>query len=172
MSSAVINTRYYANLDINPVFKMAIEKMIQSGLYSENLIAGPAIVTPVSQGGILKYKNGAGVVNSAIALDVITDVISKSVLIWYRDGSSVSDPSKNIAISTDTTYLTDLNKKDNVKDAITLLADEIYNLKQTITTLLTALAAVPGMQAASGIATQSLAVNAFVTETLDPKLQL
>lgn len=165
-----VTVRYYPSIVKNPAFATAIEKMINSGLYSENLISGPAVLTPVTEGGILKYKNGNEVPNSAIALDVIADSISKGVLIWLRDGGE-SDPAKNIAI-TPKTFLTVVNSQDNVKDVITKMADEIYNLKKTITILMESLKAVPGMQAPSELVITSLETNQYVSPIADSKLDL
>lgn len=168
--SQLVTARYYPTVVKNPAFAAAIEYMVNSGLYSENLISGPAVLTPVADGGILKYTNGNSVEHAAVALDVLTDAISKGVLIWLRDGGT-SDPAKNISM-TPLTFLNSVNSQDNVKDVITKMADEIYNLKQTITILMESLKAVPGMQVPSELVITNLNNNQYNSVIADTKLEL
>lgn len=168
--STLVTSRYYPTVVKNPAFAAAIEYMVQSGLYSENLISGPAVLTPVADGGILKYENGDSTPNAAVALDVLADSISKGVLVWLRDGGT-SDPAKNIFISP-TTFIDSVNRQDNVKDVITKMSDEIYNLKQTIIILMESLKTVPGMQIPSELVVTKLNDNPYNSVISDSKLVL
>lgn len=131
----VVNRFYDSKQPVNPVYSDCIENLIDSGIYSENLVNGDA-VNPKYDGNILQYKNGNGTLKSAVPLEVIVDSITKSILVGLRDGLDGSiDSAVNISF-TNTSENLNLNKANNVHSAIVSLANELALIRTTLSSLL------------------------------------
>lgn len=163
----VVDVRYKPN---NPVYKDIITNFVNSELYTSALDVGPA-VTPSVKGNILTCKNGAGVPNSAIALEVIADGISSAILKQLRDGLNGSvDTALNIDLETKTSTNTVINTEDNVHSALIKLSNEVAALHKAITTAFTSLGQA---QIAATMETEITVANAAVdVETTGKKIKL
>jgi hypothetical protein len=81
----VVGRFYDLKPPINPVYSDCIENLIDSGIYSDQLVNGEA-VNKRNEGHILQYKNGSGTLSAAVPLEVIVDSITKAILVGLRDG--------------------------------------------------------------------------------------
>ncbi len=120
---------------INPVYSDCIENLIDSGIYSEQLVNGEA-VKKRNEGHILQYKNGFGTLSAAVPLEVIVDSITKSILVGLRDGLNGSvDSAVNISFE-NTSENPNLSNANNVHSAIISLANELALIRTTLSSLL------------------------------------
>lgn len=141
----VVNTAYgnTGNL-VNPIFKDIVDNLETGGIYTSALgirtSANPAYEYVVT------FKNANNVSNKAVALDVISDSISRAVLKGYRDGFTqgliARDAASNINFSlidpTDIALCvgTPLGMATDVNKALVALAAEITMLKTSLGTLM------------------------------------
>lgn len=131
----VVKRFYDSTPPINPVYSDCIENLIDSGIYSENLVNGEA-VNKENEGHILQYKNGNGTLSAAVPLEAIVDSITKAILVGLRDGLHGSvDSAVNISF-TNTSENLNLKNVNNVHSAIITLANEIALIRTTLSSLL------------------------------------
>ena len=136
-NSEYINAHYGNGTNIpNPIFKQAISLLIDSGLYSDYL--DPENLNNVGRESLAKYNNVSGNKN-AIPLEVLVDMISRAIMIGYRDGFSQAglpiDGASGIGFTPlEATAFTNLDiiQTTNVHEAIILLAGEINAIKMAI----------------------------------------
>lgn len=130
----IVYNRYWGALpDANPIFKEVIQGLIDAKLYTSALSSPASLALP----SIMEYTNGANIPKSAVALDVIVDVITRSILKSLKTGYTdvlipnlKHDAGSNISFagSKDITSV-NLLDCDNVTQAINLLGQEIQALK-------------------------------------------
>lgn len=131
----VVERFYDKATPINPVYSDCIENLINSGIYSENLINGEA-VNQENEGHILQYKNGVGTLSAAVPIEVIVDSITKSILVGLRDGLAGSvDSAVNINFKNTSENL-NMDNATNVHAAIISLANEVALIRTTLSSLL------------------------------------
>ncbi len=137
MSDAVtVTTRYWGTLIQNPVFSDIIQGLMDAGLYTSYL-SDPNSPALTGDGSILSYANGNGNEKSAVALDVIVDVISRSILKNLKNGfDGTANTAANINFTTVVPNLSvNINSCTNVSEALVLLANEIAAIKVTLQTV-------------------------------------
>ena len=129
-----VYNRYWATLpNANPIFKDVIQGLVDAGLYTSALSnpLSPALAT------IMEYNNGVGVPKQAVALDVMVDIITRTILKSLQSGYTDQinplikhDAGSNISF-TGSKAITSVNLStcDNVTQAINLLGQEIQALK-------------------------------------------
>lgn len=130
MSKETVTSRYWPTLVQNPVFKDIIGGLIDAGLYTSALYS-PASPALTGAGSIMTYSNGEGWNNSAVALDVIVDIISRSILKNLENGF---DGTANTAANINYTGVTpnvsvNLASCTNVSEAINLIGLELAAIK-------------------------------------------
>lgn len=129
----------------NPVFKDIVERLISSGLFNSNLTPGSTARVGDVENNIQNYKNADGEDNRAIALEVISDCISRAILYGFQKGFEQGnvkyDSASIVQFKTDTktedVSLTGLNLSNavNVHDAIVNLGQELAIVKTSLASL-------------------------------------
>lgn len=144
----------------NPVYGDIIKNLVSSGLYSDFLAPGSKAVDSTVEGNILQYKNGASVENTAVALEVLADGISKAILKQLRDGFAGSfDSAINVNLSASDCVNASISADNNVHAALIKLANEVSILHTTVATVLTSLGFAANV---ADMETKILAANALV----------
>lgn len=131
-----INTYYGNSGNIpNPIFKDVIQKLIDSKLYSSNL--DPSILNNESRKYLEQYINVVGQ-EKAVPLEVLVDIITRSVLVGYNSGFTQAinkiDGATGIGFLTTPLELNNIQQTSlstciNVHEALILLATEITAIK-------------------------------------------
>lgn len=134
-----INTNYGNSGNIpNPIFKDVIQKLIDSNLYTSAL--DPSIPDNISREFLGTYVNASGI-NNAVPLEVLSDIITRSVLIGYNSGFQQGinqvDGATGIGFQitpseTIKTQQTSISTCVNVHEALILLATELTALKTAL----------------------------------------
>lgn len=129
----------------NPVFQDIIERLINSGLYNSNLTPGSTARIGDPDNNIQNYKNADGFENSAIALEVISDCISRAILYGFQkgfeQGTLKHDSASIVQFKTDSftedQFLNGLNlsKATNTHEAIVNLGRELAMVKTSLASL-------------------------------------
>ena len=129
----------------NPVFQDIIERLINSGLYNSNLTPGSTARIGDLTNNIQNYANADGLPNTAIALEVLSDCISRAILYGFQkgfeQGTLKHDSASVIQFKTDT--LTEdlsllglnLSSTTNVHEAIVNLGQELAIIKTSLASL-------------------------------------
>ena len=147
----LVNTNYGNSLNYNnPIFKDIISNLISSGLFNDNLAIGSDARLGVLnentgnlEGSIQTFNNLNDTQNTAIALEVIVDSISRAILKAYQEGfdqALKSDGASNIGYSetsseTNANVGLSLNTATNVHEALNILAREIVVIKSSLASL-------------------------------------
>lgn len=138
-----VNTTYGNTGDsLNPVFRDIIVLLEEAKLYMSAL--GDRTSLNPAAPYIELYNNPTSKDNKGVALDVISDAISRAILKGYRDGFAQANVSKdgasNIsfsALASDkfTTLGTDISNSTDVHQAIIMLCAEITALKTLLASI-------------------------------------
>jgi hypothetical protein len=130
----IVYNRYWGVLpNANPIFKEVIQGLIDAKLYTSALSSPASLALP----SIMEYTNGSDIPKSAVALDVIVDVITRTILKSLQSGYSdvlaptiKYDAGSNISFASTVPIISvNLSTCDNVTQAINLLGQEIQALK-------------------------------------------
>lgn len=130
----IVYNRYWGVLpNANPIFKEVIQGLIDAKLYTSALSSPASLALP----SIMEYTNGSDIPKSAVALDVIVDVITRTILKSLQSGYSdvlapkiKHDAGSNISFTgANSTTAVNLSTCDNVTQAINLLGQEIQSIK-------------------------------------------
>lgn len=133
----LVDTRYWGlGTNKNPIFKAAVDALIDAKLYTS------ALYDPTSEAliHIQSYTNGNGTTSAAVALDVIVDAVTRAVLKGLRDGFTQDDIPKDAATninfsSTIGAGTLNIPACKNVREAIDTLAIEVTAIKTMLSTL-------------------------------------
>lgn len=128
INATEVYTRYWgASIANNPVFEDIISGLIDAGLYTSALYDSSS--DAFKSIGI--YANGLGASNKAVPLDVIVDVISRSILKNLQTGfnSGLKNAGSNISFTGLQNISVDLASCTNVSQAINLLGQELMAIK-------------------------------------------
>lgn len=128
INATEVYTRYWGtSISNNPVFEDIISGLIDAGLYTSALYDSSS--DAFKSIGI--YANGLGASNKAVPLDVIVDVISRSILKNLQTGfnSGLKNAGSNISFTGLPNTSVDLASCTNVSQAINLLGQEIMAIK-------------------------------------------
>lgn len=142
----LVNTEYGNTGNLaNPVFKDIIDNLEAGGIYTSALGIRTTSADNPALPYVATFKNVDGNDNKAVALDVISDAISRAIIKGYRDGftqaSLPKDGASSISFSlidpADVTLAqgTPLVMAKDVNKALVALAAEVTALKTALATL-------------------------------------